>query len=157
MEAGAVRLELIDEDGDELPGSWSFEWSGRDPLELAIYAVTELSGKPWKWSSRKKGGARLSPKKCKALSIRVGKVLKPEVRPTTAAVIARIIANECLRPGQAPPDADTIAAILAAKRQPDWDAGPEETTPAMMRALREALRAATECEAGLQFTWGADD
>lgn len=157
MEAGAVRFDLIDEDGDDLPGSWTYEWSGRDPLELTIYAVTEISGKPWKWSSRKKGIARLSPKKCKALAIRFGKALRSDARPKTAAVIARIIAAETLRPGQRPPDEHTIAEILANERVADWDAGPQETTPAMMRAFRDALRAAVECEAGLQITWGADD
>jgi hypothetical protein len=158
MEAGAVRFDLIDEDGDDLPGSWAYEWSGRDPLELTIYAVTEMSGRPWKWTSHRKGSnARLSPKKCRALAIRVGKTLKPETRGTTAAVVARIIANECMRPGQKPPDAASIAAILAGKREADWDAGPHESTPAMIRALRAALRAAVESDAGLKISWGSDD
>lgn len=154
MEAGSVTLQLIDEDGEELPGAWSFEWSGRDPLELAIYAITELSGRPWKWSARVNGAMRLSPKRCRAFSVRVGKVLRKEARGTAAAVISRIIAQETLRPGQPAPDARDIAAILGGAREPDWDAGPQETTPAMIRALREALRAASENEAGLAVQWG---
>lgn len=157
MEAGSVTLQLIDEDGEDLPGSWSFEWSGRDPLELAIYAITELSGRPWKWSARVNGAMRLSPKRCRALAVRVGKVLRKETRPTAAAVIARIIAQETLRPGQPAPDARGIATILAGTREPDWDAGPPETTPAMIRALRQALRAAAENEAGLAVHWGDAD
>ena len=154
MEAGSITFQVIDEDGDELPGTWSYEWSGRDPLELAIFAVTELSGKPWKWSSLRSGRALLSPKQCRALSIRVGKQLRRERRPLTAAVIARVISNEALRPGVPGPDSKQIARILAGGTPPDWDAGPAQSTPAMLRALRQALRAARECEGGLRITWG---
>jgi hypothetical protein len=154
MEAGGLTFQLVDEDGDALPGTWSYEWTGRDPLELAIFAITELSGRPWKWSSRRLGRALLSPERCRALSARVGKVLKKESRAPAAAVVARIIAQECLRPGQKAPDPEAIEDILAGRREPDWDAGPHETTPAMIRALRGALRAAVENEAGLQVSWG---
>jgi hypothetical protein len=154
VEAGSITFQLIDEDGDELPGSWAYEWSGRDPLELAIFAVTELSGKPWKWSSIKAGRALLSPKKCRALSVRVGNQMRRARRGVTASVIARVISNEALRPGVPPPDAKQIARILAGGSAADWDAGPAQTTPAMLRALRHALRAARECEGGLRITWG---
>jgi hypothetical protein len=156
MEGGALTLELIDDDGEELPGSWSFEWSGRDPLELAIYAVTEVSGRPWKWNARSPGAALLDPDRCRAFSARVGNALRKEARKGTAAAIARVVTHECKRPGQTPPDARAIAEILAGKRDVDWDAGPEETTPAMLRSLRTALKAAAECGAGLRVTWGGD-
>jgi hypothetical protein len=157
LETGALTFELIDEDGEELPGSWSYEWSGRDPLELALYAITELSGKPWKWTSRTGARARISPGRCKAFSIRVGKVLRKETRVVASAVIARIITQETLRPGKPAPDVRVIAEVLSGKRDPDWDAGPLETTPAMIRALRNALRAASECDGGLQIVWGDPD
>jgi hypothetical protein len=157
LETGALTFQLLDDDGDPLPGSWSYEWSGRDPLELAIYAITELSGRPWKWSSRRLGRALLSPDRCRALATRVGKLLKKETRGQTAAVVARIIAHECLRPGQRAPEVEAIEAILAGEHEPDWDAGPHESTPAMLRALREALRDAVENEVGLQITWGDED
>ncbi len=157
MESGALTFQLIDDDGDDLPGRWSYEWSGRDPLELVIYVVTELSGKPWKWSSQRKGRALLSAKRCRALSIRTGKTLRAANRRLTSAAIARIVANETLRPGHRPPDTSVIADILAGRREADWDAGPQETTPAMLRALRKALKAAVECEGGLQIVWGDRD
>jgi hypothetical protein len=157
MEAGALTFGLIDDDGDELPGSWSYEWSGRDPLELAIYAITEISGRPWRWSVRTASYARLAPDRARALAARVSNALRREAREQTASAIARVIAQECLRPGQRPPDPGVIAEILAGKREPDWEAGPQESTPAMLRSLRLALKAATECDAGLKVTWGEDE
>lgn len=152
METGSVTFQLIDEDGEPLPGTWTYEWTGRDPLELAIDIVTEVSGKPWKWDRRRQARALLSPERCRALSIRVGKLLRKENRAATAAVIARVVSRQCLRAPS--PDPQAIAEILAGKREADWEAGPHESTPAMLRALRKALRAAVECEGGLRITWG---
>lgn len=156
LERGSVKFELIDEDGEPLPGSWSYEWTGRDPVELAIYAITELSAKPWKWSSRKAARATLSPERARAMSIRTGKTLRKESRLHTANVLARIIAHECLRPGEVGLEVKELERILAGKREVDWEAGPTETAAAMLRALRLALKAAAEAEAGLAVTWGDD-
>jgi hypothetical protein len=154
LEQGSVRFDLIDDDGEALPGRWAFDWTGRDPLELAIYAVTELSGKPWKWTSRKLRRATLSPDRARAMSIRCGKTLRKENRTATAQVIARIVAHECLRPGEPGLEQKEIERLLSGKREADWEAGPTETTPAMLRAFRQALKAAVEAEAGLAITWG---
>jgi hypothetical protein len=156
LEQGSVKFELIDEDGEPLPGSWSYEWTGRDPVELAIYAITELSAKPWKWSSRKSNRATLSVDRARAMSIRTGKTLRKENRANTAAVIARIVAHECLRPGEVGLEPKELEKILSGKREADWEAGPTETAAAMVRALRRALKAAVEAEAGLAVTWGDD-
>ena len=157
MEQGSVSFELVDDDDEPLTTKSTYEWSGRDPLELVIYAVTELSGRPWKWSSRKGPHAKLSAPKCRALSIRTGRCLRRDQRARTAAVIARVIAVETFRPGKPAPDAKEIAALLAGSREPDWDAGPTETVPAMLRALRKALKSAVEADAGLSVVWGEDD
>ncbi len=154
LEQGSVRFELIDEDGEALPGRWEYEWTGRDPLELALYAVAELSGKPWKWTSRKLRRGTLSPERARAFSIRCGKTLRKENRPATAQVLARIVQLECLRPGEAGLELKEIERILAGRREADWEAGPTETAPAMLRALRLALKAAAEAEAGLSIVWG---
>jgi hypothetical protein len=156
LEQGSVKFELIDEDGEPLPGSWSYEWTGRDPVELAIYAVTELSTKPWKWTSRKSARATLSPDRARAMSIRTGKTLRKENRSATANVLARIIAHECLRPGEVGLEPKELEKILSGKREPDWEAGPTESAAAMLRALRLALNAAVEAEAGLAVTWGEE-
>jgi hypothetical protein len=99
----------------------------------------------------------LSPKKCEALAIRVGRVLRKDIRDTAAGIIAKIIGQEVLRRGRPLPDAEAIAEILAGERDPDWDAGPHESTPGMLLALRQALKAAAESEAGLKITWGDDE
>lgn len=156
LEQGSVKFELIDEDGEPLPGSWTYEWTGRDPVELAIYAITELSGKPWKWSSRKSARGTLSVDRARAMSIRVGKTLRRENRAATAQVIARIVAHECLRPGEVGLEIKELEKILAGKREPDWEAGPTETAAAMVRELRLALKAAVEAEAGVAVSWGDD-
>lgn len=154
LEQGSVTFELIDDDGESLNVHWRFEWTGRDPLELAIYAITELSGRAWKWNSVKPGRATLSPDRCRAFSIRAGKTLKKENRAATAAALVRIVTHECLRPGDAPPDLKVTQQILAGKREVDWEAGPTESAPAILRALRVALKAAAEAEAGLSVRWG---
>jgi hypothetical protein len=154
VESGSLTFQLIDEDGDELPGTWSYEWSGRDPFELAVFAVTELSGKPWKWSTQARGRGVLSPQRCRAFKVRVGRLFNKKRRPQTAAVLARIITQETMRPGQPGPNVKEIAAILTGKAEVDWDAGPAQTAPAMLRALRNALRAAFEGEGGLRISWG---
>ncbi len=154
MESGSLTLQLIDDDGDELPGTWSYEWSGRDPFELAVFAITEASGKPWKWSSQHIGRGVLSPQRCRAFKVRVGRLFNKKRRPQLAAVLARIIAQETLRPGQPPPDPKEVAEILSGRVEADWEAGPSQSAPAMLRALRDALRAAYEGEAGLRISWG---
>jgi hypothetical protein len=154
VESGSLTFQLIDEDGDELPGTWAYEWSGRDPFELAVFAVTELSGKPWKWSSQGRGRGVLSVQRCRAFKVRVGRLFNKKRRAQTAAVLARIITQETLRPGQPGPSAKEIASILAGTTDVDWDAGPVQTAPAMLRALRNALRAAYEGEGGLRISWG---
>lgn len=153
MESGSLTFQLIDDDGDELPGSWSYEWSGRDPFELAVFAVTELSGKPWKWSSQHVGRGVLSAQRCRIFKVRVGKLFNKKRRAQTASVLARIIVQETQRPGQPAPDPGELAAILAGRVEPDWEAGPSQSAPAMLRALRDALRAACESEAGLRIAW----
>lgn len=157
LETGALRIELIDEDGDSLPGRWDFEWVGRDPMELVIYAITELSAKPWKWSSLRPARRRLTAERSRAMSARMGKWLRKSLRKQTADVMARIIAQECLKPGSPLPDTKLIRELLAGRREPDWDMGPVETVPGMYRAFRKALRAASEDGAGIQLTWGAED
>ncbi len=156
LEQGSVKFELIDEDGEPLPGSWTYEWTGRDPVELAIYAITELSGKPWKWTSRKSSRGTLSVDRARAMSIRTGKTLRKENRANTAQVIARIVAHECLRPGEVGLEPKELEKILSGKREADWEAGPTETAAAMVRSLRLALKASVEAEAGLAVTWGDD-
>ncbi len=154
MESGSLTFQLIDDDGDELPGTWSYEWSGRDPFELTVFAVTELSGKAWKWTTQRRDGGILSAQRCRAFKVRVGRLLNKSRRPVTAAVLARIITQETLRPGQPGPSTKEIASILAGHTDIDWEAGPSQTAPAMLRALRDALRAAVEGEGGLRITWG---
>ena len=157
MESGKITFKLIDDDGDDLPGAWSYEWSGRDPFELAVYAITEASGRAWKWSSRRDSAGLLSARRCRALKTRVSNLLLKSRSAMTAAVIARIVAQETVRPGQKAPDPRAIREILAGNKEADWEAGPHETTPAMMLALRTVLRAAAEGDAGVQVRWGRSD
>src|SRR5688572_2413316 len=91
---GQTRFQLIDEDGDELPGSWEFTWEGRDPFEVVVAVVTEVSGRPWKWSTRKISSGKLSPQRCRALSARVAGVLRRENRARASECIARVVAEE---------------------------------------------------------------
>ena len=154
LEQGSVTFELIDEDGELLNIQWRFEWTGRDPLEMAIYALTELSGRVWKWNSTKPGRVTLSADRCRAFSIRVGKSLRKENRAATAAAIVRIVKHECLRPGDPAPDPKVIQQILAGKHEYDSESGPTETAAAMLRLLRVALKSAAEAEVGLLLRWG---
>lgn len=154
MESGSITFQLIDDDGDELPGTWQYEWSGPNPFELAVFAITELSGKAWKWSSQHQGRGVLSTQRCRAFKVRVGRLFAKNRRPITAAVLARIIAQETQRKGEPVPSPKEIAAILSGKNDCDWEGGPSQTAPGMLRALRIALRAAYEGEGGLRISWG---
>jgi len=156
FETGRVTFQLVDEDGDELPGRWSYAWSGRDPVELAIYAVTEISGRPWKWTRRRSQDAWLSQQRSRILSARFGNVVRRSVVKNTTARVAALIQRECLRPGAPPPDSETIAEVLRG-REVDWDAGPVETVGGMLRAMREVFRAAKAADAGVRIIWGDED
>lgn len=150
---GTTQFQLIDEDGDELPGTWELAWEGRDPFEVVIAAVTEVSLRPWKWSSKRADLGRLSPRKCQALKLRVGKVLRQENRGRTAAVIARVVAEEYgLKPARrAEPGA--IEAALRGAGAEDPDGHPELLAARMLRVFRVALKAAVEVDAGLRVSW----
>ena len=150
---GVTHFQLIDEDGDELPGDWEFAWEGRDPFDVVIAAVTEVSGKPWKWSSKRIEAGRLSPMRCKALSIRVGKVLRSENRAQTSAVIARVVGDEYLTKPLRKVDPAVVATTLAGKGPGGINMQPEVVAAVMLRAFREALKAAVECEGGLIVSW----
>ncbi len=152
---GRTTFELIDEEGDE-SGSWEFEWVGRDPFELIIAAVTEVSGRPWKWSTKRSNSGKLSPQLCRVLSVRVGRVLRKENRGRTAACIARVVAEEYSprRKQQIDPKA---VRVLLAKINPDMpedaDERPELLAAVMLRRFRRALKAAVEGDVGLRISW----
>lgn len=150
---GVTHFQLIDEDGDELPGEWEFAWEGRDPFDVVIAAITEVSGKPWKWSSKRIESGRLSPQRCKALAIRVGRVLRSENRKQTSEVIARVVSEEYeLRNGRKA-DAALVSVTLAGKGPGGIETRPEFVAAMMLRSFREALRAAVECEGALRVSW----
>lgn len=156
--SGSTRYQLLDEDGDELPGTWEFSWEGRDPFEAVIAAVTEVSGRPWRWSARGASSGRFSPDRCKAMAIRVGKALRKESRAGAAAVIARVVQEEFdLRPRRVVDP----AAVLDAMGREAPSAGelmsqPELNAAVMLVRLREALKAAVECDGALRVSWRAD-
>lgn len=156
--SGSTRFQLLDEDGDELPGTWEFSWEGRDPFEAVIAAVTEVSGRPWRWSTRGASSGRFSPERCKAMSIRVNNALKKPQRAGVAAVIARVVQEEfALRPSRS----IDPKAILDAMGRENTSAGelvlrPELNAGVMLVRLREALGAAVDCEGGLRVSWRAD-
>jgi hypothetical protein len=154
--SGATRYQLIDEDGDELPGTWEFSWEARDPFEAVVAAITEVSAKPWKYSARRTHSGRFSPDRCKAMIIRVTKVLRPEHRTQVAGVIARVINDEFeLRPRRRI-DPAVIVPVLAGKETPGEDAlegRPELIAALMLRSLREALGTAVECGGALRISW----
>jgi hypothetical protein len=150
---GHTRYQVIDEDGDDLPGSWEFGWEDHDPFEVVIAAVTEVSGRPWKWSGKRRLSGRLSPQKCRALVVRLDRVLRSDRQPQTAQAIARVTAENANR--RRPHHVD-VAAVQSALHgpQPDlFDAPPELLAAAMLRALHAALRAAVECQGGLRVSW----
>lgn len=154
--SGKTRYQLIDEDGDELPGTWEFSWEARDPFEAVVGAITEVSAKPWKYSGRRLNSGRFSPDRCKAMLIRVAKVLKPEQRPQVAGVIARVINDEFeLRPKRVV-DPKTVLPVLSGKEIPgeqSLEGHPELTAALMLRALREALTIAVDCGGALRISW----
>ncbi len=151
---GKTRFQLIDEDGDDLPGSWEFDWAGRDPFEVVVAAVTEVSARPWKWSTRKINSGKLSPQRCRALSARVAGVLRKENRPRAAECIARVIAEEFTPRRKI--DVKAVRAVLS-KLDPDVpedaDERPELLAAVMLRKFRRALKAAVECDGGLRVSW----
>lgn len=153
--AGRTRFQLIDEDGDELPGTWEFTWDDRDPFEAVVAAVTEVSGRPWKYTARSAHGGRFSPEKATAMAIRVKKVLSPELRPRVAAVIARVINDEWTTERRTI-KADDVLGVLSGKRSPgqaELESEPESLAAVMLVALRSALLAARDCGGGLRVAW----
>jgi hypothetical protein len=154
--AGQTRYQLIDEDGDELPGTWEFSWEARDPFEAVMAAITEVSAKPWKYSGRRTNSGRFSPDRCKAMLIRVTRVLKPEHRGQVAAVIARVINDEFeLRPKRAV-DPKPLHPVLAGKETPGEDTlegHPELIAALMLRQLHDALKTAVDCGGALRISW----
>ncbi len=152
---GITRFQLIDEDGDDLPGSWEFAWEGRDPFDAVVATVTEVSGRPWKWSSRHNHSGRLSPARCRTLSVRVGNVLRGVNLPEASAVLSRVVADEYEIRAHRVIDPTTVLAALANKKPltDDLDAPPEIIAATMLRAFRQALRAAVECDGGLRVFW----
>ncbi len=151
---GKTRFQLIDEDGDDLPGSWEFDWVGRDPFEVVVAAVTEVSARPWKWSTRKINSGKLSPQRCRVLSARVAGVLRKENRPRAAECIARVISEEFTPRRKV--DVKAVRSVLA-KVEPevpeDADERPELLAAVMLRRFRRALKAAVECDGGLRVSW----
>lgn len=154
--AGATRYQLIDEDGDELPGTWEFAWEARDPFEAVMAAITEVSTKPWRYSTRRTHSGRFSPDRCKAMLIRVTRVLKAENRPQVAEVITRVINDEFeLRPRRVI-DPKTLLPVLSGKETPGEDAlegRPELIAALMIHSLREALKTAVDCGGALRISW----
>ena len=151
---GKTRFQLIDEDGDGLPGTWEFEWVGRDPFEVVVAAVTEVSGRPWKSSTRRISSGKLSPLRCQALSARVSAVLKKENRPRAAECIARVISEEFTPRRKI--DVKAVRAVLAQLDPPvpeDAEESPELLAAVMLRRFRRALKAAVECDGGLRVSW----
>jgi hypothetical protein len=154
--SGQTRFQLIDEDGDDLPGQWEFAWEGRDPFEVVIAAVTEVSGRPWKWSVRHTHSGRLSPQRCRILSTRVGNVLRKENRKRLCDCITRVIAEEFVGHRRRKMDTEAVMAVLATvdpETPEDLEIPPEVTTAIMLRKFRQALKAAVECDGGLKVNW----
>lgn len=157
--SGATRFQILDEDGDELPGSWDFAWEGRDPFEAVMAAVTEVSGRPWEWSARGPRSGRFSPVRCKKMAVRVANALRKEQRAAVAAYIARVVAEEFELKQRRKVDAASVLEVLNGKREPsdeEREAQPELLAAVMLRGLRDALKAAVECEGGLRVQWRAE-
>lgn len=154
--SGATRFQILDEDGDELPGSWDYAWEGRDPFEAVTAAVQEVSGRPWEWSARGPRSGRFSPVRCKKMAIRVGNVLRKDRRPIVAAYIARVVAEEFELKQKRKVDPAAVLEVLSGKREPteeEREAQPELLAAVMLRGLRDALKAAVEVEGGLRVQW----
>ncbi len=157
--SGATRFQILDEDGDELPGSWDFAWEGRDPFEAVMAAVTEVSGRPWEWSARGPRSGRFSPVRCKKMAVRVANALRKEQRAAVAAYIARVVAEEFELKQRRKVDAAAVLEVLNGKREPsdeEREVQPELLAAVMLRGLRDALKAAVECDGGLRVQWRAE-
>ena len=157
--SGATRFQILDEDGDELPGAWEFAWEGRDPFEAVMATVSEVSGRAWEWSARGPRSGRFSPVRCRKMAIRVGNVLRKNRRAAAAAYIARVVAEEFELKQRRKVDAGAVLEVLSGKREPseeEREAQPELLAAVMLRALRDALKAAVECEGGLRVLWRAE-
>ncbi len=157
---GKTRFQLVDEDGEDLPEAWEFDWSGRDPFDIVVAAVTEVSGRPWKWSVRKISSGKLSPQRCQALSARVAAVLRKENRARAADCIARVVGDEFTPRRKGKIDAKEVRKLLA-KIDPelpeDADERPEVLAAVMLRRFRKALRTAVDVGAGLRVSWQVDE
>ncbi|MBP6835500.1 MAG: hypothetical protein KA978_32245 [Deltaproteobacteria bacterium] len=157
--SGATRFQILDEDGDELPGSWDYAWEGRDPFEAVMAAVTEVSGRPWEWSARGPRSGRFSPIRCKKMAVRVSNSLRKEQRAAVAAYIARVVAEEFELKQRRKVDAASVLEVLNGKREPseeEREVQPELLAAVMLRGLRDALKAAVECDGGLRVQWRAE-
>jgi hypothetical protein len=157
---GKTRFQLVDEDGEDLPETWEFDWSGRDPFDIVVAAVTEVSGRPWKWSIRKVNSGKLSPQRCRVMSARVANVLRKENRGRAAESIARVASEEFTPRRKGKIDPQEVRAILA-KIDPelpdDADERPEILAAVMLRRFRRALRTAVDVGAGLRVSWQVDE
>lgn len=154
--SGRTRFQLLDEDGDELPGTWEFFWEGRDPFEAVMAAITEVSGRPWRYSARSSRGGRFSPARARAMSVRVKNVLRPTVRPRVAAVLARVVRDEFETRSRRVVDPAAVLAVLSGEVEPTEEAlesCPELLAATMLVAFRSALRTARECGGGLRVSW----
>lgn len=157
--SGATRFQILDEDGDELPGSWEYHWEGRDPFEAVMAAVTEVSGKPWEWTGRGPRSGRFSPVRCRTMAVRVSNVLRKSRRVAAAAYIARVVAEEFELKQRRKVDPAAVLEVLCGRREPseeERESQPELLAAVMLRGLRDALRAAVECDGGLRVQWRAE-
>lgn len=157
--SGATRFQILDEDGDELPGSWEFPWEGRDPFEAVMAAVTEVSGRPWEWSARGPRSGRFSPVRCKKMAVRVVNVLRKNHRLAAAACIARVVAEEFELKQRRKVDPSSVLEVLSGMSEPteeERESQPELIAAVMLRGLRDALKAAVECDGGLRVLWRAE-
>lgn len=154
--SGRTRFQLLDEDGDELPGTWEFFWEGRDPFEAVMAAVTEVSGRPWRYTARNSRGGRFSPTRARAMAVRANNVLRAALRPRVAAVLARVVRDEFEPRSRRVVDPAAVLAVLSGENEPGDEAlesCPELHAAKMLLAFRSALRAARECGGGLRVSW----
>lgn len=156
---GKTRYQLVDEDGEDLPETWVFDWSGRDPFDIVVAVVTEVSGRPWKWSVRTIHSGKLSPQRCVAMSARVAAVLRKENRARAVECIVRVVSEEFTPRRKGKIDPKEVRRILA-KIDPelpeDADERPEALAAVMLRHFRRALRTAVDVGAGLRVSWQVD-
>ena len=122
-------------------------------------AVTEVSGRPWEWSARGPRSGRISPIRCKKMAVRVSNSLRKEQRAAVAAYIARVVAEEFELKQRRKVDAASVLEVLNGKREPseeEREVQPELLAAVMLRGLRDALKAAVECDGGLRVQWRAE-